>query len=496
MKTNIAIIFSTLVLVCACGEPQSCEGTYTNPVMAGDYPDPSIIRDGDDYYLTNSSFNYNPGLIVYHSTDLVHWEPISCALSTYVGSVYAPDICKVDGKFRIYTTVPGRGHFVVEAESPYGPWSEPLFICHSGIDPCFVIGDDGRRWLYESGGRRIPLSEDGLSATGAPEKNYDGWEYPSDWITECMCLEGPKVRKIGDWWYYVCAEGGTAGPATSHMVVMARSKSIDGPWENSPYNPVVHTQSGEEKWWSRGHGSLIDTPDGRWYVIYHSYEKGFNGIGRQTLLEPLELTEDGWFKPVEGLDVAEPIALPLPENPVDLKAHLAEFRIGFDWKFYKEYDPGRFSVADGTISIKGRGFCPADSAPLLFISGDHAFEFSMEIKKEPGAIPGLVLFYNHMYYTGIALGEYGTVRYRRDGGGLITRLEDTNHIWLKLIKDENGLVTSQYSLDGETWIQEGWGTDVSGYNHNTLSEFQALLPGIFVGGEGTATFSNFKYEKR
>ena len=129
-----AKILACVLLVSACGgkteTPQY--GTYTNPVLGGDYPDPSILRDGEDYYLTHSSFDYNPGLIVWHSTDLVNWEPISYALSTYLGSVWAPDFAKVDGQYRIYFTVHGRGNWVVTADSPYGPWSEPKDVHRRG----------------------------------------------------------------------------------------------------------------------------------------------------------------------------------------------------------------------------------------------------------------------------------------------------------------------------------------------------------------------------
>src|SRR4029079_8417707 len=113
------------------------------------------------------------------------------------------------------------------------------------------------------------LADDGLSVRGEMKKVYDGWQYPADWIVESLSQEGPKMLKRGEYYYMVLAEGGTAGPPTSHMVVAARSKTIEGPWENSPYNPIVRTENRDEKWWSKGHATLVEGPDAEWYLIYH-----------------------------------------------------------------------------------------------------------------------------------------------------------------------------------------------------------------------------------
>lgn len=488
----IAVLASALLLA-GC---KSTKGpTFTNPILGGDYPDPTIMREGEDYYMTHSSFDYNPGLVVFHSRDLVNWEPISYALQTYLGPVWAPDISKVDGKYCIYFTVSGAGNFLVQADSPYGPWSDPVMVFRQGIDPCIAVAEDGTKWLFISNGGRVKLSEDGReSIPGTFEHVYDGWQYPSDWVTEGFCLEGPKLKKVGEWWYFLSAEGGTAGPPTSHMVTVARSKSLDGPWENSPYNPLIHTYNNTDRWWSRGHGSLIDTPDGRWYCVYHAYENSFTGLGRQTLLEPLELTEDGWFKAVVD-DPAEPIALPLPAAPaVDRKAHLGEFRIGLDWKYYKTFDPARAKVSDGVLTLRAEGTCPGDSAPIMFVAGDHSYEFEVEIERDPGAIAGLVLYYDNLFYTGTGIGNSGTMRYRKDRGSVRSRIRNATHIWLRL-RNDCQVVTAAYSLDGENWVQEEWGHEISGYNHNTCYYFQSVLPGLMAAGEGEVTFRNFKYRE-
>ena len=103
-----------------------------------------------------------------------------------------------------------------------------------------------------------------------------------------MCLESPKLNEHNGYYYLTSAQGGTAGPATSHMVVSARSKSVTGPWENSPYNPIVHTYSVTDSWWSKGHGTLIDDVNGNWWIVYHAYANDYHTLGRSTLIEPVE----------------------------------------------------------------------------------------------------------------------------------------------------------------------------------------------------------------
>lgn len=496
------LLCSLLLTACHNRSAETSEtaphGTYTNPILGGDYPDPTILREGSDYYMTHSAFDYLPGLTVFHSTDLVHWTPISYALKTYLGSIWAPDISKHGDKYYIYFTVAhpsGRKNFVTYASSPAGPWSDPIDLKIGNIDPCHVVGEDGSRWLFLSNGKRARLTDDGLAIVpGTEEKIYDGWQYPEEWLTEGLCLEGPKLRKIGDYYYYLNAEGGTAGPPTSHMVVVARSKSIHGPWENSPYNPLIHTYNNSDRWWSKGHGSLIDTPDGKWWCVYHAYENGYTNLGRQTLMEPVELTADGWFKAVEGVDIEKPIPAPLPQSTAQERtSRLSEFRLGLDWKSYKTYEPERYQAGGDSLIVQAKGDSPGTSSPLMFVAGEHAYEITAEIELHgPSVTAGLLLYYNSDFYMGTGFNEQRRLRFRKaktSGSGK----HETTHLWLRL-RNDNHIVTGEYSTDGIHWQRETWGMDCSGYNHNTLYEFQSVLPGIFTCGEGYAVFKNFSYD--
>ena len=460
------------------------QNTFTNPILGGDYPDPTILRDGEDYYMTHSSFDYQPGLTVFHSRDLVHWEPISFALKAYLGSVWAPDIKMHQGKYYIYFTVARRPrtNYVVVADSPYGPWSDPIDLKVDHIDPCHVVGEDGRRYLILSGGDRVLLSGDGLAVIpGSLKHIYDGWQFPSDWPTEGLCLEGPKLYHIGKYYYYISAEGGTAGPPTSHMVTVARAEHIDGPWENMPSNPLVHTYYNTDRWWSRGHGSLIDTPDGRWYIVYHAYENGYLNLGRQTLMEPVHFTDDGWIV-ADGGAVAKDLA--------EVTGH-SEFRVGLDWKFYKAFDPGRVKVTDGALTLQAKGNSLSGSSPLMFIAGAHSYEFEAEIDIEGDVKAGLTLIYDSVFNVGTGFDQKSRYRYRRNEAGR-RGASKGKHLWLRL-RNDNHVVTGFWSEDGKHWTLDDWGLEVSGFSHHTLHQFQSLLPGVFVEGNGSATFRNFRY---
>jgi predicted dehydrogenase len=233
------------------------DGTYLNPVFAGDHPDPAILRDGDDYYLTFSSFESIPGLIIWHSRNLLNWNPLGSALPAPIGNVFAVDMCKVDGRYYIYVPIIATAVspdpaappqiYVIHAENMAGPWSEPINLGIAGhIDPGHVLGEDGHRYLFLSGVSRVRLTADGLATDGPVEHVYDGWRYPEDWVTEAYALEGPKLTRRGDWFYLTTAVGGTSGPPTGHMVTVSRSHSVNGPWEDCPNNPIIRTWDADE----------------------------------------------------------------------------------------------------------------------------------------------------------------------------------------------------------------------------------------------------------
>ena len=476
-------------------------GYYLNPIVAGDRPDPSILKDGENYYMTFSSFDAYPGLVIWQSRDLVNWQPLMATLRDNVGSVWAPDLVKHQGRYYIYfpaRTSSYRSNYVIWADDIRGPWSAPIDLKIGQIDPGHAVGPDGRRYLFMSAGHIVPLAADGLSVAGEMKKVYDGWRYPAEWIVEGFAQEGPKIIRKGDYYYQVLAQGGTAGPPTGHMIVAARSKTIAGPWENSPYNPVLRTQSSAERWWSRGHGSLVEGPDQRWWIVYHAYENGFYNLGRQTLLEPVEWLDDGWFR-VARYDAARPIPKPLAdstgEHGFPLSDDFSSDKMGIQWSFYKgtAEDRGRYRYEDGSLVLKAKGTSPADSSPLWFVAGDHAYEIEVEIEADANAAAGLLLFYNARLYVGLGFSSkhlimhsYGIER----PGSRPAHLGNRLHLRLR---NDRQIVTIDYSADGKRWERYDRGMEVSGYHHNVGYDFLSLRPALYAAGSGEVRFRNFKY---
>jgi beta-xylosidase len=296
----------------------------------------------------------------------------------------------------------------------------------------------------------------------------------------------------------ILAEGGTAGPPTGHMIVSARSRSIHGPWEDSPYNPIARALSAEERWWSKGHGTLVEGPDRRWYMVYHAYEKGFLTLGRQTLLEPVEWTDEGWVK-LAGRDPARPIRKPIDETAaVHGFAFSGEFgagRMGFQWSFYDGglTEADRYRFEDGSLVLKGKGNSPKDASPLWFVAGDPAYEIEVEIETQGGATAGLLVFYSRRLYGGLGFGSDNLVlhRYGLDRPGSKPK-EIGRRAFLRLVNDRN-LVSLYYSADGRDWKRYDTRMDVSGYHHNTAYDFLSLRPALYAAGNGEARFRAFRY---
>jgi xylan 1,4-beta-xylosidase len=478
-------------------------GSFLNPIVPGDHADPSILKDGDDYYMTFSSFDAYPGVVIWHSRDLVNWQPIGPTLTKPIGSVWACELIKHIGRYYIYIparTADYKSTYVIYADDIRGPWSDPIDLkLPNHIDPGHIVGEDGKRYLFLSGGDRVRLTADGLMTDGPVEHVYDPWRYPDDWVVETFAPEGPKLTRRGEWFYMITAVGGTAGPPTGHMVIVARSKSIHGPWQNDPANPIVRTQSADEKWWSRGHATLVEGPGGDWWMVYHGYENGFWTLGRQALLEPVEWTQDGWFR-ARGGDLSQPIPKPSKGKPspngMRLSDDFSTNRFGSLWGFY---NPGpdemsRVQYLTKALRLAGKGTQPFDCSPMSFIAPDVAYRVSVDIELQEEAQAGLLLFYNKRLYCGLGFDAKGFVMHRY---GLERRSALPAGINRRLylrIENNRHIVTIYFSADGQRWSKFGVQMEVSGYHHNVAYDFLSLRPAIYAAGKGAAVFRDVRYQ--
>lgn len=477
-----------LLLICSFTSVQA--QAYPKVILPGDYPDPTIVRDGKDYYMTHSPFYYKPGFLIWHSQDLINWEPITRVIPEYIGSAMAPDLVKHNGRFYLYYPAEGT-NWVVWADDIKGPWSQPIDLKVGHIDPGHIVGKDGKRYLHLSDGYVIELTEDGLATVGKMEKIYEGWEFPSTWETEGMWLESPKLNYKDGYYYMTCAQGGTAGPPTSHMVTVARSESPIGPWENSPYNPVVHTYHVSDNWWSKGHGTIVDDVNGNWWMVYHAYANGYHTLGRQTLLEPIEWLSDGWYR---TKPTAQPIqATKTIKHGLELSDDFSGSELGLQWTYWKAYAPQTVSIKNNTLSLQAKGTTPADGNLLLVSPTDKNYQTEVEVQLDNGNKGGLLLYYNEKAFAGVVATAKSFTVYTDGVKSKEIPHKMGNRLFVKILNQANKC-TFFVSKDGKEWSVLAKEVNVSELHHNNYKGFYALRPALVSTGKGKAHFKKFSYK--
>lgn len=463
-------------------------------ILPGDAADPSFLKDGNAYYLVCTSLRRQPGLTVYRSEDLFHWTPLCQALTEDVGEVWGTDLAKHNGRYYIFFPALARGTgtvgnsgtvFAISAEQLEGPWSKPEKMGVYGfIDPGFAT-DGEKSWLFFNRCSFAPLDESCLHVTQQPQKNRQVWPIPEDWETEGVWDEGSKIFQKNGWYYLLTAQGGTAGPATSHMAICYRAKQLEGPWELSPYNPVVHTYSSEEDWWSIGHTTYFEDLQGNAYFIYHGYRKDNRPEGRSCLLCKACWTEDGW-------PVAQELEEPDSVYP-DVWDDFSSEALDLNWTFYEQRQPERFCTGSG-LTLKGAGSSLKDSCPLQYHNYFPECRVCVTVdqpEKDAGA--GLAFYYNPKAYLGIY--RQGDALYI-DCQGIQTEIGKVSSEKLTLMAEKKGQIV-RFSWQEETGVSHTLAEsfDVSGFHHNNYRGFTALMPSLTCFGEGSARFEDFRYEK-
>lgn len=498
--------------------------TVENPILTGFNPDPSIVRVGDDYFIATSTFEWFPGVQISHSKDLVNWHVVARPLDRYSqldmrgnpnsGGIWAPCLTYDDGLFYlIYTDVrhwtgsfKDVRNFLVTAPSVEGPWSEPIHLNNSGFDPSLFHDDDGRKWLVNMvwdhrpehnsfGGILLQEYDPAQEKLVGPIENI----FPG---TRLGLVEGPHLYKRDGWYYLITAEGGTF---TTHAESVARARSIHGPYEVMPGNPLITSAHDPKlRLQSAGHGCLVENADGSWVFAHLCRRPLSNGrsiLGRETALQNIEWV-DGWPRLAAGgnvpLDTFDAPDLPLhpwPELPA--RDDFDDDTLSIVWQAPRvALDAEMLSLSErpGHLRLYGRESIVSKFEQSLVARRQKSFhiEASTCVEFEPETfqqMAGLVAFYNtdnfyYLFLTRAAHSEKCLGLMRCEQGNVSFPIEKEypldgcDKVYLKLTIHD-GRIAFFYSRDGETWAAAGWEHDAS-----ILSDEHAVpcgFTGNFVG---------------
>jgi xylan 1,4-beta-xylosidase len=421
-------------------------GAIRNPILPGFNPDPSICRVDRDYYIATSTFEWYPGVQIHHSTDLVNWRLVTrpltraCQLDMRGNpdscGIWAPCLSYAEGRFwLVYTDVKrfdgnfkDAHNYIVTAPSISGPWSDRVYINSSGFDPSLFHDDDGRKWFLNMVWNHVSIGMGGNpkhpSFAGIVLQQYDPIECRLTGPVKNIfagsphgLVEGPHLHKRDGWYYLTTAEGGTG---YGHAVTMARSRTIDGPYELHPDIHIITSKDAPHAPLQRaGHGQVVETPEGE---VYHTHlcSRPLPGtrrspLGRETAIQKCEWDEDGWLRLAHGgqvpaVEVPAPFEADRVETPAVVRYDFDEQDLPSDFQWLRTPHPERiFSLAkQGWLRLFGRESIGSWFEQSLIARRQEHFSFraETELKFAPTTFQqaaGLVHYYNRHKFHFVAV---------------------------------------------------------------------------------------------
>ncbi|WP_457356518.1 family 43 glycosylhydrolase [Roseateles sp. P5_D6] len=468
------------------------DGSFRNPVVAGDHPNPAILKDGPDYYMTFSSRQSCPGAVIWHSRDLVNWVPIAAALNQPLGTGSPTDLVRHNGRYFLYLPLlrpQGVGIHVMHADSIRGPWSDPVDLELQGcLDPAHVVGEDGRRHLFVNGDRRVGLTDDGLATVGGLVHAQTARSAAP------AAIAGAKLLRRGDFFYRVQAQGANA--LDGHVVKVARAPSIAGPWQDGPFSLIDSAADGP--WRTSGPASLVEGQAGDWWMLCHGHESGYRTLGRQVLLAPIEWTRDGWPRSNgDPLDRAQrkPRGGSVLAAGLSLSDDFTHDRLGLQWTF-QDATPEDLQRAryDGTgLTLRGKGTGLSDCSPLTCLAGDRSYTAEIEFELEGAAQGGLALFHDARGFVGVGIGDgqMHTYSYGQRHGWMRQAVQGQHH--RLRVTNRRHLVTFEHAIGDGPWTCNPWLTEVSALHQTAAGSLASLRPALFAAGEGEVRLRRFSY---
>ncbi len=503
---------------------------YSNPIIPGFNPDPSICRAGEDFYLVTSSFEFFPGVPIYHSKNLVNWELINYCLTgdeqlplfhcASSGGVYAPTLRYYEGTFFMTTTnVSHGGNFIVHTKNIRGKWSRPAWVKQGGIDPSLFWDEDGRCYFVSNGsdkgeGGRIFLCEiDPFTGEMQTESKLIsdgcGGKYP----------EAPHIYKRNGWYYLMLAEGGTE---YGHMETLQRARNIYGPYEPCPHNPILsHGGNCRDPLstaiQATGHADIVEDQNGNWWLVclgIRPIGAMLHNLGRETFLSPMHWTGDDWIQVGDHGRIRLQMKGLLPGGepaPVkhDFEDHFDAETLNLRWNFVRNPQRERYALENSRLVINGGSttLSTLQGHPALVAVRQPEFcieaETCMEGDIVPGQRSGLTAYYNDSAHYEIFLTRRADEHYvclsKRVGDiEVVTAAQEIDDykgtVYLKL-KTDRQWYTFYYKI-GDDWRELGRGMTAFLCTEATCT---MTYTGVFIGlfsEKGTAKFDFFLLKAR
>lgn len=492
---------------------------FNNPVVKGFYPDPSVCKVEDTYYLVCSSFQFFPGVPIFESKDLINWTQISHCLTrssqiqletvTSSGGVFAPTLRHNNGRFYMVTTNDTtHQNFYVWTDDIYGEWSEPIFVDQGGIDPDLYF-EDGKTIFMSNG-------TDDFGAGGVVQCEIDietGRKLtPSRSIwkgTGGRYLESPHLYKINGWYYLMAAEGGTE---YGHMITYARGASPSGPFEAYPHNPVLTNRNlGGYELQGVGHGDLIQDGEGNWWILHLGFRQTgqwltYHHLGREVFLAPVTFGEDGWFTAGHnGTTLMSFETDRIADTVIQQEKKLYTFGNtdwNLDWCYLRHPSAGNYQLEPDKATLKGTEVTLDIPLSPTFI-GIRQRDFNAVISCDVslnGGEAGLTVYMDENHHYDLA------IRKEADGYKVIERLNIGDIKSVEKTIDlgpssQAALVIKSTPTHYHFYVQtKGAETLLGAAQSRYLSSevaggFTGVLIGLYASGEGSvAEFSNFNCE--
>src|SRR5690242_13610530 len=510
------VLMCVVVSVATAGEAAAL---YSNPVLAGDYPDPSVIRVGKDYWAMATSSEWGPQFPILRSRDLVNWKVAGSVFPKRpewaVGNFWAPEISEYRGHYFVYYVGRKRGGplsvAVATADKPDGPYTDrgPLVSQDAGsIDPVPATDEKGDRyliWKEDGNSRKLPtliwaqkLSGDGTQLVGDRKeliRNDTPWEG--------AVVEGPFVSRRSGWFYLLYSGSGCCGRGCTYALGVARARALLGPWEKNPTNPIL---AGNDHWKCPGHGSIVTDERSRNFLLYHAYDtRTFVYTGREMLLDEIKFGDDGWPVINDGngpcATAPSPLGVTQNRNEYSFFDDFTGERLGPGWQWPQGNEPSvRIDPANGgQLVLAPVGEHAGDPVGAVVArsttSGDYDATTVIDAHRlKLGAIAGLSAFGGPGNAIGLAVGEGKAVVWQREKGRhkMLAELNDVTwpSVYLRLTATGGNHFRFAVSSDGREWKGIGETAEGGYLPPWDRSVRVALTVGGVVGAEGR--FDSFR----